>query len=329
MTTIRAKNTNRPRRFKTLSEAMSQSGFPPPQHPLIALVNAVDHSYPFKPPLHEQMLSFYKISYRLNAGGRISYGQTKFDYREGGLFFAAPMQTIGTTAEDLALEISRQEDGSEDTQPATDVMCGQITILIHPDFLKNYPLASKIKKYNFFSYTVNEALWLSEKEKEVILTLLRTIEDELNHPIDEISQDIIIAQLELFLNYAQRFYKRQFITRRPVSETTVAAAREILEVYFQETSQGNHGLPSVHYLANRLHISASYLSDLLRSATGLNAQQFIHEMLIQAAKEQLLGTSLTVSEIAYRLGFEHPQSFSKLFKLKTSQTPKAYRLAKG
>ena len=310
------KSKNQPASYHTLSETLTNCGFPPPQHPLMALINAVDNTYEAAPPPHRQMLRFYKISYRVDMGGTLSYGRTRFDFLEGGLFFAAPRQLVGSEA-DL---------NATDGEPAAgSCLTGQITILIHPDFLIGYPLAQKIKQFNFFSYTVNEALLLSEKEKLIILDLLRNIETELDHPLDEISQDIIVSQLDLFFSYAQRFYKRQFISRGPVIQSTVEKAKALLDAWFEQTAVTDRGLPSVQQLAAQLNISAGYLSDLVRSATGLSAQGFIHEVLIEKAKEALLGTALSVSEIAYQLGFEHPQSFSKLFKLKTSKSPLAFR----
>lgn len=305
------KNHPQPIRFKSLSEAFSAGGFPSPQHPLIALMNGIDNEIPGRPPQHSQMLSFYKISYRLNVGGTMPYGRTQFDYLEGGLFFAAPRQILGS-------------DEPEE-QPVPGCINEQITILIHPDFLLHYPLAQKIKQYNYFSYSVNEALMLSEKEKVTILALFRNIEDELNNRIDEISQEIVISQLELLLNYAQRFYKRQFITRKPVSHSIVEKMGQLLDAYFEEAKSLNLGLPSVGYLSSQLNISAGYLSDMLRSISGLSAQQYIHEVLIEKAKEKLISTEHSVSEIAYELGFEHPQSFSKFFKTKTRQSPMEFR----
>ncbi|WP_405511673.1 helix-turn-helix domain-containing protein [Spirosoma sp. KNUC1025] len=189
----------------------------------------------------------------------------------------------------------------------------------------NYPLAQKIRQYNYFSYSVQEALHLSDKEKEVILALFRNLEEELSNRIDEFSQDVIISQIELLLSYAHRFYKRQFITRKSVNHTVLQHLDTILNDYFDGPNSLDKGIPTVQYLADQLHLSPSYLSDLLRSLTGLNTQQLIHEKLIEKAKEKLSATSLSVSEIAYELGFEHPQSFSKLFKEKTRQTPLEFR----
>jgi AraC-like DNA-binding protein len=198
-------------------------------------------------------------------------------------------------------------------------------LLIHPDFLLTYPLAKKIKQYGFFSYSANEALHLSDKEKETIISIFTNIEEELNSRIDDFSHDVIISQIELLLTYANRFYKRQFITRKTLSSDLLQTLEETLEDHFNNNRSITQGIPTVQSLAGQLNISASYLSDMLRSLTGQNAQQHIHQKLIEKAKEKLSTTSLTVSEVAYELGFEHPQSFSKLFKTKTSQSPLEFR----
>lgn len=305
------KNHPQPIQFKSLSEAMRASGFPAPHHPLITLLNGVDNKLTGIPPQHRQMLSFYKISYRVNVGGIMRYGRTRFDYLEGGLFFAAPKQIIGCDISDVG--------------PQPGCINEQITLLIHPDFLLHHPLLQKIKTYNYFSYTVNEALLLSEKEKQTILALFRNIEEELNNSIDEISQEIVISQLELLLNYAQRFYKRQFITRKPANHSIIEKMEVILEAYFEQAKALNMGLPTVQYISSQLNVSPGYLSDMLRNISGISAQQHIHEILIEKAKEKLLSSELNVGQIAIELGFEHPQSFSKFFKSKTSQSPMEFR----
>jgi AraC family transcriptional activator of pobA len=197
--------------------------------------------------------------------------------------------------------------------------------MIHPDFLLSYPLAKKIKQYGFFSYSANEALHLSDKEKETIISIFKIIEEELNSRIDDFSQDVIISQIELLLNYANRFYKRQFITRKAISNDLLQKLEEILDEYFNNETSLSRGIPTVHYLAEKLNISSSYLSDMLRSLTGQNAQQHIHTKLIEKARERLSTSNLSVSEVAYELGFEHPQSFSKLFKTKTNLSPLEFR----
>ncbi len=199
------------------------------------------------------------------------------------------------------------------------------TLLIHPDFIRNYPLAKNIKNFGFFSYSVNEALHLSEKEKLIILTIFRNIEDELQSTIDDFSQDVIIAQIELLLNYSNRFYKRQFITRKAVNNDLLAKSEALLSGYFNNETSLMKGLPTVQYLAEQLNVSTHYLSDMLRSLTGQNAQQHIHDKLIEKAKEILSISNLSVAEVAYQLGFEHPQSFNKLFKSKTNLSPSEFR----
>jgi AraC-like DNA-binding protein len=236
----------------------------------------------------------------------LKYGQGYYDFDEGGLMFAAPNQIVG---------------GNNDTAKCT----AGYTLLIHPDFFRNYPLAKKIKQYGFFSYSANEALHLSDKEKATIISIFKIIEEELNSRIDDFSQDVIISQIELLLNYSNRFYKRQFITRKAVSNDLLQKLEDILDEYFNNEKSLSQGIPTVQYLSEQVNISPSYLSDMLRSLTGQNAQQHIHHKLIEKAKEKLSVTSLSVSEIAYELGFEHPQSFSKLFKTKTKLSPLEFR----
>lgn len=282
-------------------------GLPQPKHPLISLINNEDHPVEMNGQPNSHILNFYKISYKPKLSGRLKYGQRYYDFDEGGLLFAAPNQIIGHE-EDLESSV-----------------CSLLTLLIHPDFLLSYPIAKKIKSYGFFSYSTNEALHLSEKEKATIIAIFKSIEEELNSRIDDFSQDVIITQIELLLNYSNRFYKRQFITRKAQNSDLLQKLEELLEAYFNDQTPMLKGLPTVQYLSDHLNVSASYLSDLLRSLTGQNAQQHIHQKLIEKAKEKLSGTSLTVSEVAYELGFEHSQSFNKLFKAKTKISPLAFR----
>ena len=300
------KEANTPHSFGSLSEAARAFGLPEPQHPLICLLGAESTQIIESNFSQAHVLSFYKISYKPRLSGRVRYGQHYYDFDEGGLLFAAPGQIIG----------SKEEHSG---------VCSSYTLLIHPDFLLSYPLAKKIKQYGFFSYSANEALHLSDKEKDTIISIFKIIEEELNARIDDFSHDVIISQIELFLNYANRFYKRQFITRKTVSNDLLQKLEEILDEYFNTDRTLSQGIPTVQYLSEQLHISPSYLSDMLRSLTGQNAQQHIHYKLIEKAKEKLSTTSLSVSEVAYELGFEHPQSFSKLFKTKTRQSPLEFR----
>ncbi len=196
---------------------------------------------------------------------------------------------------------------------------------VHPDFLWNTSLAKTIKKYEYFDYSVNEALYLSEKEELTLTVVIKSIEQEYHSNIDKFSQDIIIAQLEVLLNYSERFYQRQFITRKKSHHHILDSLETVLNEYFGDDELIKRGLPTVEYISERLNVSPSYLRGLLKSLTGLNTQQHIHEKLIEKAKEKLSTTDLSISEIAYELGFEHAQSFSKLFKTKAKISPLEFR----
>jgi AraC-like DNA-binding protein len=198
-------------------------------------------------------------------------------------------------------------------------------LLIHPDFIWNTPLAKSIRQYDYFGYTVNEALFLSEKEESAVNNVVNSIKQEYQNTIDKFSQSIIISQIETLLNYSERFYQRQFITRHKSGHQLLEKMESLLENYFSSDHILSEGLPSVKSIAEELNVSTGYLGSLLKSLTGMNTQQHIHEKLIEKAKEKLSTTQLSVSEIAYELGFEHSQSFSKLFKSKTQQTPLEFR----
>jgi len=294
-------------KMDSLSDMHRKFGLPAPAHPLVSLVDSATNQRIISQMPESHVLRFYKISYKPFLGGKLKYGQGYYDFDEGGLLFAAPNQIIGHTG----------EIGAE--------ACSQYTLLIHPDFFLNYPLARKIKQYGFFSYAVHETLHLSEKEKETIISIFNNIQEELSSRIDDFSQDVVISQIELLLNYANRFYKRQFITRKAVSNDLLERLDEILDEYFGNDTSLSQGIPTVQYLSEKLNISPSYLSDLLRSLTGQNTQHVIHQKIIEKAKEKLAATNLSVSEVAYELGFGHPQSFSKLFKAKTNVSPLEFR----
>lgn len=299
------KHNNLPQKFSSISELHSALGFPKPLHPLISLVDYADIKTPQDELPKMLLLDFFKISYKKSLTGKIKYGQDYYDFNEGGLSFISPNQVIASAEE--------EKDYSG------------YTLLIHPDFIRNYPLAIKIKGFGFFSYSINEALFLSEKEQKSIFSVFEHIREELNNTIDDFSQDLMVSYLEVLLNYSNRFYKRQFLTRKVVNNDLLAQMEQLLNTYFDDKEALNHGVASVEYLAEQLHLSPRYLSDMLRSLTGQSAQQHIHEKLIEKAKEYLMSTNLSVAEVAYQLGFEHPQSFSKLFKNKTKQSPVEFK----
>ncbi len=299
------KEETTPHKFDSLSEVHRAFNLAKPLHPLISLIDSVNNKVKMDSPGQSHITTFYKIAYTTKLGGKVKYGQGYYDFDEGGLLFAAPNQLIGGKNYD------EEQSG--------------YSLLIHPDFLWNYPLAKKIKQYGFFSYSANEALHLSESEKAIIVSIFKNIGQELKSRIDDFSQDVIISQIELLLNYANRFYKRQFITRKAVNNDLLQKLEEILDESFNNEQSLSRGIPKVQYLSEHLNISPSYLSDMLRSLTGQNAQQHIHNKLIEKAKELLSTSNLTVAEIAYRLGFEYPQSFSKLFKTKAKVSPLEFR----
>lgn len=291
--------------IKSISQLMRVLGCPAPLHPLIALVDYNNVPIEMFPKGQRVSLDFYKISFKHTFKGQIKYGQGYYDFEEGGLAFLKPKQIV-SPPEDL---------GSYEG----------IALYFHPDFIRKYPLGKTINQYGFFSYDVSEALFLSAKEKEIIANLFATIASELENNIDSFSQDVLVSQIELLLNYSNRFYNRQFITRKAINHDIITALDELLDGYFEAENSLKNGLPSVKYISAALKLSQRYLSDMLSSLTGLNTQQYIQNVTIEKAKERLSTTNLSVSEIAYGLGFEHSQSFSKFFKTKTNASPLEFR----
>ncbi|MGY4386594.1 AraC family transcriptional activator of pobA [Pedobacter sp. UYP24] len=295
--------------FHTITEYHRAAGLPKPAHPLISLVHMEDLNRPLVDGPFSIVYDFYSISLKRMKNVKFKYGQQSSDFDEGVLFFMSPGQVFGIDIEKGSL-IHRPEGWM---------------ILIHPDFLWNTPLAKTIKQYEFFNYSVNEALYLSDKEETMLTTITQNIEQEYHANIDRFSASVIIAQLELLLTYSERFYQRQFITRKIACHEILSKLEDLLNGYFSSGALAQKGLPSVTFIAESLNISPGYLSGLLKSLTGQSTQQHLHNKLIELAKEQLSTTHLSVSEIAYGLGFEHLQSFSKLFKTKTSFSPMEFR----
>ena len=297
-----------PYRIRTISEYHQVMGLPKPEHPLISVINFdLIKRLPYDESINV-VFDFYSISLKRNFNGKMKYGQQEYDFDEGIMFFISPGQVFG-------MEIDK---GSPLTHSGW-------LLLIHPDFLWHTSLAKTMKQYEYFNYSVHEALFLSEKEETTIIGMMQSMEQEYRSNIDKFSQTIIVAQLELLLSYAERFYQRQFITRKIANHQILNRLEEILTEYFNSDTLLKRGLPTVQYIAETLNISPSYLSGSLKMLTGQSTQQHIHDKLIEKAKEKLSTTSLSISEIAYELGFEHPQSFSKLFKTKTELSPLEFR----
>ncbi len=293
-------------RIKSISQQHQLLSLPKPEHPLISILKFEDFPIVHNEEIVKFTMDFYTVTIKKDCDCKIKYGQTHYDFDEGIMSFTAPEQLL-TLEGDLKPPPSGWQ------------------LSFHPDFIRNYALGKKIKEYGFFHYAMNEALILSEKEEACVENLFKNIANEYHLPIDNFSQDVIVSQLELLLTYCNRYYNRQFITRKvPVSDL-LTKMESLLTSYFNGDKIVNEGLPSVSYLAEQLNMSPKYLSDTLRSITGQSTQQHIQNKLMEKAKQTLATTNLSVSEIAYQLGFEYPQSFNKLFKKKTNLSPLEFR----
>lgn len=295
---------SKPIRIKTITEGHRLSGLPKPHHPLISIVDCAELRR--NSAVTAVIMDFYMITLKRGCD-KLIYGQQRYDFDEGVMAFIAPGQVL------------RGEAGG--TAPNLEGWM----LFIDPAFFWGTSLAKKIKQYAYFGYASNEALFLSDKEETLINGIIDHIKLEYHTNIDKFSQDVIIAQLELLFAYVQRFYERQFITRKITNSKVLGRLEEVLANYFDNNESLSKGLPSASYVAGLLNISTKYLNSLLKQLTGQTTQQHIHEKLIEKAKESLSTTNLSVSEVAYALGFEHAQSFSKLFKAKTKQSPLEFR----
>lgn len=291
--------------INSISEFHRLLSLPEPRHPLVSVINLTESVFLEDDVWKGFVNRFYCVALKREAKGKIRYGQQHYDYDKGVLSFTAPNQV-------QYLDLENMECGS-----------GYL-LIFHPDFLLIHALANTIGNYSFFSYAVNEALHLSAEEEENLIEILHKIDKECNH-IDKHTQEIILSQIELLLNYSNRFYERQFITRKNHNHQLLAKFEKLVDDYFENNAGVQQELLTVQYIAGKMNLSPNYLSDLLRLHTGQNTQQHIHERLIEKAKQKLATTNQSVSEIAYALGFEHAQSFSTLFKKKTSTTPLEYR----
>ncbi|WP_342644744.1 helix-turn-helix domain-containing protein [Mucilaginibacter sp. CSA2-8R] len=295
-----------PQPVNSITDHRRTLGLPPPLHPLIDVFRMED--IPASPDGRSRtlLLNLYCVALKRKVSGKVQYGQGYYDYDEGVMSFFAPGQITANVPDRHQLE----------------GWC----VAFHPNLLLGHPLARKIETYNFFSYAINEALFLSEKEEATVTQIVHNISQELDTSIDGLTQEVLISQLELLLHYSQRFYLRQFNTRKPAHHQLLSEVDNLLAAYFANDQQlADDGLPTLGYLAGRLHKSPKYLSDLLRNLSGRSAQQYIQDHLLEKAKQLLAGSDLSVAEIAYKLGFDYPQSFNKLFRRKTNLTPLAFR----
>lgn len=287
----------------SITEMHRIMGVREPEHPLVSIVQFSELVRSGDDFTHGYILDFYMVAVKRDFNGKLRYGQHYYDFDEGMMSFIAPGQLC-------------YEDEPSD-RPANGFV-----LFFHRDFIQGYALGKTIKQHEYFNYEANEALYVSKKEEVLIEQIMNNITQEYHSNIDRFSQDVIVSHLELLLNYCNRFYNRQFITRKQANNDLVSKMEQLLNAHFNAE---NPSLPKVKDLADQLNVSPGYLSDMLRIHTGQNAQQHIHNKLIDKAKEILSTTELTVGEIAYRLGFEYPQSFSKLFKAKANVSPLEYR----
>lgn len=290
--------------LKSIADLHNVAGISKPKHPMFSILRFENFPQPELTQRTKLISDFYQISLKKECPCKMQYGQTAFDFDEGVISCFAPKQ-VSIVDKDFAF-----------------AKAGWI-ISIHPDFLRTFPLSKKIKTFGFFDYEINEALILSEDEQKSIETIFEQIEKEYLLPIDQFSHDVIISALDLLLAHCNRYYNRQFITRKTQNSELLIKVEKILNPCFQNSNEDK--LPTPAFLASQLNLSPKYLNDCLKELTGQTTQQLIHDKLIEKAKEALTTTELSVGEIAYQLGFEFPQSFSKLFRQKTSQTPLEFR----
>lgn len=297
---------DKPYSINSISELHRLLELPKPKHPLVSVIRFEDTKCFDQESLRSVAYHFYCIAIKNNFEGKMKYGQQYYDFDEGVMTFFSPMQVVTTDIVE-GLKLSGY------------------WLVVHPDFIRNYNLGQSIKQYDYFSYAVNEALYLSDDEENTVNAIMQHIEKEYVSTIDNFSQDVIVSQIELLLNYCNRFYNRQFITRRTASNDLLIKLESLLSHYFNSEQIQESGIPTVKYISGELNVSPDYLSDMLRNLTGQNTQQHIHNYLIEKAKEILTTTNLSIGEIANQLGFTYPQSFNKLFRTKTNFSPLEFR----
>ena len=299
-------------RFSKISDYHKFANIAAPQHPLISLVDYSKVKYPEESKKLNLVQDYYTIGLKRNVPYKIYYGQQEYDFDEGLMTFISPNQMI-------SLKDNPNLSANSGLKPSGWLL------FIHPDFIWNTSLAKTINSCDFFGYSINEALFLSEKEELMMIAILKKIEQEYQTNLDKFSQKIISSQIELLLNYVERFYERQFITRSKPNHQLLEKVDILLSNHFNSDKLNEIRLPTVEHISKELNISSNYLSNSLKSLTGMSTQQHIHSKIIEKAKEQLSTSQLSISEIAYNLGFEYPTSFNKLFKRKTAMSPLEFR----
>ena len=276
-------------------------------HPLVSVID-FSKAEPIPPGHYRHRFGFYAVFIKHEKCGDLRYGRNYYDYQEGTLVFMAPGQVVEVEVKDKPQVPPKGR-----------------ALLFHPDLLRGTSLGRNIAGYTFFSYEVNEALHLSEQERQVVMDCLQNIQSELKHAIDKHSRTLIVSNIELLLNYSVRFYERQFTTRSDVNKDALSGFERLLNDYFRDDAPQRDGVPSVRWCAEQLHLSANYFGDLVKKETGKSAQEYIQLKVIDIAKERMFDTTKSISEIAYELGFRYPQHFTRLFKKCVGQSPNEYR----
>jgi len=295
--------------IESIHQLHKLAGGPPPNHPLFCIhqleeLQALDATFPEK-----FTYNFYCAGLKKNLPENIQYGRSQYNFQEGVLGFTAPLQLMSFER--------------ESTENATGWV-----MFFHEDLMNGTSLKEKIDQYGFFHYNVNEGLSLLPKEEEAIVAIFQNIATEYQRPIDQHSKQVVLSNMELLFTYAERFYTRQFIVSNDTNPDVLQRFEQALRAYFKSDNEVQ-GLPTVDYFADKLHLSANYLSDLLKSLTGKTTLEHIHHQVIEAAKHKILATNQSMAQIAFDLGFEYPQYFSRLFKNKTGMTPKEFRLSRN
>lgn len=293
--------------INSIHEAHESLGIAPPRHPLISIHKDSEVEFPDEMEGKRFTMDLYFIAFKDKVSGSLGYGRNAYDFQEGTMVFIAPNQVMEVPPKELI----RNNEGW--------------SILFHPDLIRKSYLGEHIKDYSFFSYESNEALHVSLDERIHITNVVEQIKREYSQAIDAHSQRLIISNLELLLNYCTRFYDRQFFTRTNLNKDFSAEFEKVLENYLNSVKLTNLGIPSVGYFGEQMNMSANYLSDLLKKETGKSAKSHINDAIVDKAKTILLNSSASISQVAYDLGFEYPQSFTRLFKSKTGTSPVEYR----
>ena len=296
-------------KIQTISQVHDFFGLAKPKHPLVTVLKIIDKFRQMGLSKVHYSTDLYQVTFKSVNCADLRYGRNSYDYQDGTLLFVGPGQT---------LQIAIDEDNATSDYDSW-------TLLFHPDLIRRSELGKKIDAYTFFSYDVSEALHLSDEEKRTLEEIISRIEIEYSLNIDRHSQELIVSQIKLLLDYCTRYYERQFYTRTNLNKDIVSEFEQLLKDYFNPGNLSQKGIPSVKYFGKALNLSPYYLSDLLKKETGRNTQEYIHDYIIERAKTALLNSNDPVSQIAYDLGFEYPQHFSKVFKNKTGMSPKEYR----